>query len=182
MLTPIQEVLKLLNSFKVKKARDISTPYEYTSASQLSHANEICQNPPLPIVSNRHYRRSLAVAHQTIRTTAYYPGYTTSDDFGTDGDDTLHSPIASNYTPPNFIQANGAFPEDGSVPTTVDLVFMDFTAKRFILPVLASLGANYTESDLSFYMPENFTSNDYMVDYAKRNWQAGMPNCAVTSD
>jgi hypothetical protein len=182
MLIPIQQVLKLLNSFKVKKARDISTPYQDTSAPQLSRAHEICQNPPLPIASNRHYRRSLAVANQTIRTTAYHPGYTTSDDFGTDGDDTLHSPMAWNYTLPNFIQANGTFPVDGSDPKTVDLVFLDFTAKRFILPVLAGLGANYTERDLSFYMPENFTSNYYLVEFAKRNWQAGMPNCALTSD
>jgi hypothetical protein len=182
MLISSQKVLQSLNSFKEKEAGDVSIPYQDTSAPQLSHVNEICQNPPRPMVSNRHYRRSLVAAHQPIRTTAYHPGHTTSDDFGTDGDDTPHSPITSNYTLPNFIQVNGAFPADGSDPKTVDLVFLDFTAQRHILPILAGLGAKYTVADVSFYMPENFTSNDYLIEYAKRNWQTGMPNCAVASD
>jgi hypothetical protein len=51
-------------------------------------------------------------------------GYTTTDDFGTDGDDTVHSTIPS-YSYPDFFQGTAAFPSDGSDPDVVDLIFID---------------------------------------------------------
>ncbi|KAL9576976.1 MAG: hypothetical protein Q9203_007622, partial [Teloschistes exilis] len=53
------------------------------------------------------------------------PGYVTSDDFGITGDDTPHSRIPY-YPQPNDLQANASFPTDGTLPQTVDLVFLDF--------------------------------------------------------
>lgn len=66
-------------------------------------------------------------------------GYTTKDDWGTDGmtsssfnntpanssgDDTKHSGIPY-FKIPGYYQAQGGFPKDGSDPKTVDVVFFD---------------------------------------------------------
>ena len=50
-------------------------------------------------------------------------GYTTEDDFGTDGDDTLHTSIQRFELPPYF-STKADFPENGE-PEVVDLVFND---------------------------------------------------------
>ncbi|PGH28209.1 hypothetical protein AJ80_00099 [Polytolypa hystricis UAMH7299] len=106
------------------------------------------------------------------------PGYTTVDDFGTDGDDTPHSKIPQ-YEHPNDVQANGSFPTDGSMPDKVDFVFLNFIAVNYVLPALASVGAKYTEKDIQYYMPKDFTTNSYLQVYAAKNWQEGLPNCPV---
>lgn len=51
------------------------------------------------------------------------PGYTTTDDFGTDGDDTPHTEIPY-YSVPDFFQAAAGFGEGGCTDTA-DLVFLD---------------------------------------------------------
>ncbi len=105
------------------------------------------------------------------------PGYVTKDDFGTNGDDTAHSAIPS-YRQPENLQANASFPTDGSLPQNVDLIFLDYIAPD-VLPVLKGLGAPYTTSDVSYYLPKSFTTNSYLPAYAKKYWQAGVPNCPV---
>ena len=107
------------------------------------------------------------------------PGYTTKDDFGDNGDDTIHSPIPS-FPQPNDLQANASFPTDGSDPDTVDLVFLDFIGS-YVLDALSKAGTHYTESDISYYVPTTFTTNDYLPAYAKMNkkWQKNVPNCPV---
>lgn len=111
------------------------------------------------------------------QSTTPVPGYTTSDDFGTDGDDTIHSAIPY-YSQPNDLQANASFPTDGSDPETVDLVFLDFI-QSYILNALKSVGGSYTSADVSYYLPETFTANNYLPAYAKIAWQANVPNCPV---
>ncbi|KAK3629028.1 hypothetical protein LTR56_018263 [Elasticomyces elasticus] len=107
------------------------------------------------------------------------PGYTTTDDFGTDGDDTIHSTIPY-YSTPNDFQANGSFPVDGSLPETVDLIFLDFIAED-VVDALAAAGGNYTEADVSYYLPETFTTNSYLPIYAMQaeGWQKDVPNCPI---
>lgn len=51
------------------------------------------------------------------------PGYTTTDDFGIDGDDTAHSKIPF-YSIPNYFAGQAGFPTTGP-PATVDIVFVD---------------------------------------------------------
>jgi 2',3'-cyclic-nucleotide 2'-phosphodiesterase (5'-nucleotidase family) len=105
------------------------------------------------------------------------PGYTTTDDFGTDGDDTIHSKIP--YFPAkNDIQGKGGFPTDGSTPEKVDVVFFDFI-QSYILKSLKDAGKEYTAADVALYMPEDFTGNSYLPAYAKLKWQEGVPNCPV---
>lgn len=104
-----------------------------------------------------------------------------ADDFGTDGDDTPHSPIPK-YPQPNDVQANASFPTDGTLPKTVDFIFFDFLTTKYVLPVLQRLGANYTIDDVQDYLPRTFTSSDYLPAYAKLKWQKNVPNCPVESE
>ncbi|KAL8948002.1 MAG: hypothetical protein Q9222_005770 [Ikaeria aurantiellina] len=106
------------------------------------------------------------------------PGYVTTDDFGTDGDDTPHSKIPF-FSQPNDLQANASFPADGSTPETVDLVFLDFIGAGYVVPALNKIGGSYDEEDISYYLDKSFTTNSYLPEYARRFWQSGVPNCPV---
>jgi hypothetical protein len=101
------------------------------------------------------------------------PGYTTTDDFGTDGNDTPHSSIPQ-YKLPNYVQANASFPTDGSDTKTVDFVFVDFIEEKYVIPALSTAkgssgtGMSYSIGDVKLYMPDGFTSRDYFAAYARR--------------
>lgn len=69
------------------------------------------------------------------------------------------------------MQGNGSFPEDGSTPEAVDLVFYDFI-ESYVLDALVQAGGNYTDSDVALYMPEDFTSNSYLPAYAMQYWRS----------
>ncbi|KAL2256296.1 hypothetical protein VTK26DRAFT_1886 [Humicola hyalothermophila] len=93
------------------------------------------------------------------------PGYTTKDDIGDDGDDTLHSPI-NFYVVPNCIQTEVAFPSDAA-PETVDLVFFDFITP-WVLMALRLLGGDYGEKDVQLYVEGTFT--ELMAGWIEKNW------------
>jgi hypothetical protein len=114
------------------------------------------------------------VRRQTILT----PGYVTTDDWGSDGDHTPHSLIPS-YDMPNYIQGNGSFPTSGA-PDVVDIVFLEYFTKS-IIRVLNKLAGStvYGLGDVGDYLPRNYTTKNYLQDYAKAYWQEGMPNCPV---
>ncbi|KAI1214510.1 Metallo-dependent phosphatase-like protein [Annulohypoxylon truncatum] len=101
------------------------------------------------------------------------PGYTTKDDFGTDGDDTAHTGIPY-YDIPDFFQGTAGFNES-TTPDVVDVVFVDFIESD----LLAILGSNYSSSDVSYYIDENFTTRDYLPIYVRNSqtFQAGLSNC-----
>jgi hypothetical protein len=136
---------------------------------------DACLDPP--ITHDHLSRRSYPSGRLLKRQTAITAGWVTTDDFGTDGDDTVHKKIP-NYPQPNDLQANASFPIDGSMPDTVDLIFLDFIAS-FILNALQSAGSTYSKSDISYYLPPTFTTNTYFSEYAKNEWKANMPNCPV---
>jgi len=93
------------------------------------------------------------------------PGYTTKDDAGDDGDDTVHAPITF-YKVPNCIQSELGLsePED---PDTVDVVFIDFI-KPWVLLALQYTGESFTNSDVRSYRPETLT--DLMAVWIKEHW------------
>lgn len=93
------------------------------------------------------------------------PGYTTKDDSGDDGDDTLHAPI-SFYQVPNCIQSPISFPESGE-PEKVDVVFIDFIQPWVILALQFS-GESYTKDNVEVYSDETLT--DLMAGWIKKNW------------
>jgi hypothetical protein len=178
------QVLGVLNAGPYQKKR--SDP-EYAEMGIISpfNGNDGCTDPTLYSPASNHLlndKHSLKPRSITRRQTPppfqLTPGYTTTDDFGTDGDDTPHSPLPR-FPIPNDVQANASFPRDGSDPAVVDLIFIDFIATRFVLPALNSVARrNYTTADVTLYMPEDFSTNDYLPEYARRAWSQG-PRCAV---
>ncbi|GFF50080.1 uncharacterized protein C1039.02 [Aspergillus udagawae] len=97
-----------------------------------------------------------------------FPGYTTADDGGIDGDDTVHSPI-SFYRVPNCIQALIS-PGTYADPETVDLVYIDFIEPYVALAAkLASLDLDFSR-DSDVYMPFE-TLTDLILDWVKNNWK-----------
>jgi hypothetical protein len=172
------KVLDILNAGPFQKKRDLSTA-DFNFSPMLAD-RDICIDPPLTHTHGALNKKSLPSGRVIRRqSTTPSPGYTTTDDFGTDGDDTMHSNIPY-YSQPNDLQANASFPTDGSTPETVDLVFLDFIAS-YIIDALnePDVGANYSESDVSYYMDESFTTNSYLPAYAKIAWQDNVPNCPV---
>jgi hypothetical protein len=108
---------------------------------------------------------------------AITPGYNTSDDFGNDGDDTIHTQL-HNYSQPRVIAAEGSFPADKSLPKTVDLVFVSFFEKDHqILPALLEAGAHYSNSDISLYLPADFNIGSALIEFAKMKWRQDIKTC-----
>ncbi|MCJ1277727.1 hypothetical protein MMC21_005541 [Puttea exsequens] len=95
------------------------------------------------------------------------PGYTTSDDAGSDGDDTIHSPIKF-YRVPNCLESHIAFPPTQSDPASVDLVYVDFI-ESYILLALKFLGSDYAEGDTDVYM-EGQTMTHVISEWVKGHW------------
>ncbi|KAL1954800.1 hypothetical protein VTO42DRAFT_704 [Malbranchea cinnamomea] len=166
------QVLDILNSGPWQK-RDIEgLPAAVPRA-------DVCTNPPYTSMqAKREILAPRSVTRRGLDFTELTSGYTTTDDFGSDGDDTPHSPIPY-FEYPNDIQANASFPTDGSTPETVDLVFVSFIGADWVVPALQSVGANYTADDIQLYMPEDFLSNHVLPLYAATEWQENMPNCPV---
>lgn len=102
------------------------------------------------------------------------PGYTTIDDLGTLGDDTIHSPIYF-YAVPYYIQSQIDFSKTAAArkqalnPDYVDVVFVDFI-QPFILEALKSLGISYhAANDVGAYMGE-VTIVSLIARWVQRNW------------
>lgn len=96
------------------------------------------------------------------------PGYTTKDDAGTDGDDTVHSPIPF-YEVPNCIQALLAADKSG-VPKTVDLIYIEFIQPHLAMAAkFASLDVDFFK-DSEVYMPST-TLTDLLLAWVKKHWK-----------
>jgi hypothetical protein len=95
-------------------------------------------------------------------------GYTTKDDIGSDGDDTVHQAIDF-YAQPNCFQSEIAFPPDGEKPETVDVVFIDFIQPWIVLALKFS-GGDYGDGDVKEYMSGTFT--DKLTRWIQDNWDS----------
>ena len=175
---PYDVAKNILNS--LNGAPLIDKRYNSAASSSLgmmprSVVHDSCQDPVIAAIASRSNKN----AHTGItrRQTIVTAGYTTVDDFGSDGDDTPHSKIP-NYNQPNYVQAKAAFPADGSTPDVVDVVFLDFFAAS-VVQKLNSFGGKYTISDVAYYVDKSFTTRSYLPEYAKRKWQANVPKCPV---
>jgi hypothetical protein len=93
-------------------------------------------------------------------------GYTTKDDIGNDGDDTLHSPIKF-YNVPNCIQTPIDFPPDKD-PEKVDLVFVDYV-QPYIIMALKFSGGDYSADDVKLY--KNETVTETLSEWISENWK-----------
>lgn len=103
--------------------------------------------------------------------TTLTPGYTTTDDAGTDGDDTIHSPV-SFYRVPNCIQSTINPEKINLEDQAVDVVFNEFI-QPWVLLALKFLGLDYSDDDVDKYMPDdNMTT--LIAKWVSANW---MDNC-----
>lgn len=140
---------------------------------------DTCVDPFLSPLASREvadYAHKHAGHTRRQTTVATTQGYTTTDAFGTDGDDTAHSAIAK-YDYPHFFQALGGFPEDGSVPDTVDLIFIDYIQPD----ILDYLGDAYSADDVSYYIDESFSTRTYLPLYVQssESFQQNVDNCTI---
>jgi hypothetical protein len=94
-----------------------------------------------------------------------FPGYTTKDDAGMDGDDTVHEPIQF-YNVPNCIQSQVGFEDEE--PETVDLMYNAFIEK-WVLLALEYLGASYGLEDTESY-DGGKTFTDLMTEWVSEHW------------
>ncbi|KAI1432646.1 ser/Thr protein phosphatase family [Xylaria sp. CBS 124048] len=136
---------------------------------------EICADPavePLHMIK-RHIDGPVGVTRRQV--VDLVPGYTTKDDWGTDGDDTEHLEIPS-YTLPDFFQAAAGFDATGQADV-VDVVFVDFIKPD----VLGILGSEYSPADVDYYVPANLTTREYLPLFVQQSqvFQADFPNCPV---
>ncbi|KAL1956683.1 hypothetical protein VTO42DRAFT_6933 [Malbranchea cinnamomea] len=96
------------------------------------------------------------------------PGYTTKDDAGTDGDDTIHSAI-SFYRVPNCIQASVSSSSSLDYPEKVDLIYLEFI-EPWIDAAAKFVGIDFDiEKDTAEYMPDA-SLRTVIVDWVKKNW------------
>ncbi|KAI9873361.1 MAG: hypothetical protein M1830_000502 [Pleopsidium flavum] len=172
--TTASRVLDIINNAPDTKKRDLSSSdFDFTALTA-----DGCVDPTIGSIASHDSLKARSNHGITRRQTSKItPGYVTQDDFGSDGDDTPHSKIP-NFRQPQYIQANASFPADKTVPKSVDLVFLDYIAPD-VLSALKGIGASYTTADVSYYLPESFTTNSYLPAYAKVAWQANVPNCPV---
>ncbi|KAH6651923.1 calcineurin-like phosphoesterase [Truncatella angustata] len=116
--------------------------------------------------TNDDTQRPLMNKDGTLTEPKLIQGYTTKDDFGDDGDDTVHAAIKF-YAVPNCIQTEIKFPE-GGVPETVDLVFVDYV-QPWIITALKFSGGDYNTDDVTPYRNETVT--ELMFEWIKENWK-----------
>ncbi|MCJ1392027.1 hypothetical protein MMC18_004894 [Xylographa bjoerkii] len=96
------------------------------------------------------------------------PGYTTKDDAGEDGDDTMHSPI-SFYDVPNCIEARIGTVTDDKAVETLDVVYLEFI-QPWVLLALKFLGGEYDSTDTEAYL-EGVDFTTLIAQWVKNNWQ-----------
>ncbi|KAI9316020.1 Metallo-dependent phosphatase-like protein [Dichotomocladium elegans] len=99
-------------------------------------------------------------------TVALTPGYTTKDDLGSDGDDTLHIAIPY-YDAPAFVGT--ALP----AAEMVDLVFVDFI-QDLVLEVVTRLSGKNATLETGYYGDPAIHSSTMWSKFAKEQWAA---NC-----
>ncbi|KAK4541152.1 hypothetical protein LTR36_008226 [Oleoguttula mirabilis] len=100
------------------------------------------------------------------------PGYTTTDDAGSDGDDTIHQAIQF-YDVPNCIGADIGFSSatpttSVGTPETVDLVYNEFI-QDWVLLALRYLGQTYAKEETREAL-EGKTMTDVISEWVHGHW------------
>jgi len=127
--------------------------------SQLAPPNPPTTSPKPQAAS--HHSQSPMSSDQDLT-----PGYTTTDDAGSEGDDTLHAPITF-YDVPNCMGVNVGI-DEGHPPDTVELVYNEFI-ESWVLLALRYLGLEYTVKDTeSTWGGKSLT--DLMSSWIAENW------------
>ncbi|POS85161.1 hypothetical protein EPUL_004687, partial [Erysiphe pulchra] len=93
-------------------------------------------------------------------------GYVTIDDDGSDGDDTLHLPLAKIVQPPPIISAVVGLPAEGE-PEFADLVY-NLYVTPMMLSLLNNMGHNFNTTNVEDYSNEPI--RDVISQWVKDNW------------
>ncbi|KAF2487613.1 Metallo-dependent phosphatase-like protein [Neohortaea acidophila] len=97
------------------------------------------------------------------------PGYTTRDDAGDGGDDTIHQPIKF-YAVPNCVGSEIGFSSSAdSTPESVDLIYNEFV-QGWVLLALQYLGVSYGVENTRSAL-EGKSMTDVIKDWVGENWQ-----------
>ena len=96
------------------------------------------------------------------------PGYTTRDDGGADGDDTIHSSM-SFYNVPNCIQAEVNPSKYSKNPEIVDVVYNEFI-EPWILLAFKFIGLEFAANGTAPYM-EGEVLTELLASWIQKNWQ-----------
>ena len=96
------------------------------------------------------------------------PGYTTVDDAGTDGDDTLHQPLEF-FTVPNCIGTNIGFSKSFDLPEKVDVIYNEFIQDWVIL-ALQFLGEKRDRDGDTSPALDGKTMTDVISEWIQVNW------------
>ncbi|KAG0182861.1 hypothetical protein DFQ28_000030 [Apophysomyces sp. BC1034] len=125
-----------------------------------------------PQVPHTHFEAQqnyLALHNELDRRAELTPGYTTTDDLGSNGDDTKHSPIPYFKTPWFF---GSALPANATDDTPLDLVFLEFSHNQMQSILYGLTSKNWTV-EAQYGNPEITTSSMWEI-YAKKYWAS---NC-----
>ena len=159
---PILDALSAQNSF--------FAPPEVVAARYRPHLLSSSISPSF--AHDRQYQTPISSGESGL-----IPGYTTQDDAGQDGDDTLHAPITF-YNVPNCIQASVGFNSSASSndPETVDVIYNEFIEK-WILLALEYLGETYPEAYTSYYF-EGKSVTQLIVEWVGTHWSTEAKECS----
>ncbi|KAK5989115.1 Secreted protein [Cladobotryum mycophilum] len=176
IVSPFRDVFRYIPDVPYAKAKNVinqlnAGPVSRRDLATMPLPHDECTDPSLGHLSTRDLRKPRGVVRRQQTVTS---GYTTSDDWGTDGDDTEHSNIPDHEIP-SYWETRANFPADNKDPETVDLIFFDFIENL----VLKDLGAGFTADMVSCYIDCSFSSQDFMLPYAKLAWQKNKDNCPI---
>ena len=168
-LLPIlnQEVPQLTHNSHVLRAK------EPVSGAQIEYGSRGAETALSGHHSDDH---QILLKADMVEASPLTPGYTTIDDAGNDGDDTLHSRIRF-YRVPNCVESRIGFSESAgpmksdtsTEPQTVDLVYGDFI-EDYVLLALRFLGTDYSLSDTeSCARGQSLTV--LMAKWVQENWK-----------
>ncbi|KHJ30194.1 putative ser thr protein phosphatase family [Erysiphe necator] len=175
-LTPFQDKIAVIRKVPYKAAVDISKrglwdvsvfhekllsrsiSYEQTSLrSRNFEPNNT--NRDQPSVDNKKISTS-------TNSSTLLRGYITTDDGGSDGDDTLYSHLGAVVKPPPFMTAVTGLPDDGE-PEYVDLAFNSFLTSMMLI-LLQNKGHDFDKSKVEYHSDEQI--RDMISMWVKDNW------------
>jgi len=163
------QVLHLLNNegpIPLKDLGALSSDVEVLGDLRLADLS-----PPSPPVGSNTLRNGYVQTtnQHPLADKPLVPGYTTTDDAGSDGDDTIHQSIQF-YNVPNCIAANIGFsPTDNAKPETVDLVYNEFI-QDWVLLALRYLGVTYEKGETEAAL-NGKTMTEVLSEWVGENWR-----------
>jgi hypothetical protein len=155
---------------------------EMVAMGDISHQELDKLTPALAPVSLRHFQDRQDPIHPALFNgrqqvplssgdvdKATVPGYTTTDDLGNDGDDTIHSPIQF-YAVPNCVGKDVNIKHDEN-PGVVDVAYNEFIEDWVIL-ALKYLGQGY-EKEQAEKQFEGRSVTELLSEWVAEHWPCG---------